>query len=203
MQYSNAIKIANRLHELFTPHCIITHIAGSIRRQRNEVNDIELVCLPRYEFVKLDLFGNGEWRLSQGYKQVINLISERIIKGQQGGRYMQIQLKKTSLLLDLFTPQSTDYYRILAIRTGSADYSHLRLAAQWTKLGWCGTHDGLRLIKECIQTASGWKCTTDRPTLPPEWESEEQFFQWLQIPWIEPIYREINKHQKTFFKENL
>ncbi len=202
MDYAAAIKITNRLVQLFTPHCILCNVAGSIRRQRQEVKDIELVCLPRYEHFKIDMF-NGEWRIPPAYKATIDLVAASIIKGQVGGRYMQVQLKGGAML-DLFTPQLHDYYRIYAIRTGSADYAHLRLAGQWTKLGWCGTPDGLRLQAECIKLANGsWKCFKDKPTLPPAWKSEEEFFGWLQIPWIEPIYREINHHQKTFLKEDL
>jgi len=203
MEINRAEKIANRLVELFTPHCIICHVAGSIRRQRSEVGDIELVCLPRYQFFKTDLFENGEWQLPKAYTDCIKSIADEIVKGSPTGRMMQIRLKGSGMMLDLFTPQAHDYYRIYAIRTGSADYAHYRLASQWTKLGWCGTHDGLRLISESIKTDSGWKCPAKTPTLPPAWQSEEEFFTWLQLPWINPQYREVNHHQKTFLKEDL
>jgi len=202
MEYKQAIKIANRLEEVLTPHCIITTVAGSIRRQRDEVKDIELVCLPRYEYVKTDMF-SGTWQIPKAYKDAIDLVAEKIIRGQVGGRWMQIVLKG-GMQLDLFTPQSHDYYRILAIRTGSADFAHFRLAAQWQRLGWCGTHDGLRLISECVEhPGRAWKCVVTNPTLPPAWKSEEEFFNWLQIPWLDPLWREITPKQKTFLKEDL
>lgn len=51
MDYKTASTIAVQICTTLTPHCIPdrVRIAGSIRRKKAEVKDIEVVCLPRYE----------------------------------------------------------------------------------------------------------------------------------------------------------
>lgn len=192
MEYTRAIKIATRLLELFAPHCIVVDIAGSIRREHRIVKDIEILCLPKTHFVQTDLFGGGHHTQVPEFTQAVQKITSRIVKGKYDGRYMQLHIKGGGLL-DLFMPQRSDYYRQLAIRTGSADYAHHILAVGWQKKGWCGTPDGLRKIEECTASSSGWKCITSPPSLPPEWRSEQEFFEWLGLKWIAPKFRELKK----------
>jgi len=92
--------------------------------------------------------------------------------------------------LDLFMPEPHDYYRQLAIRTGSAEYAQKVIASGWRRIGWVGTENGLRLEKECYPKDLGggkkkWICAKQAPTLPPVWESEEAFFSWLNVEWVE------------------
>lgn len=197
MDYASAKKIADRIVEIFTPHCEpdFIHIAGSVRREKYEVKDIEIVCIPKKEFIPTDLFGGGETFVIPSFLEAVNTVSREIIKGKPDGRYMQTFIKGfLTFKLDLFLPQKADYYRQLAIRTGSGDYSHKVIAEAWLKKGWCGTNDGLRKQMDCTLTRVGeknvWKCMTQYPTLPPEWQSEEEFFQWLGIKWKEPKDRE-------------
>jgi hypothetical protein len=103
---------------------------------------------------------------------------------------MQLKLRgKDTINLDLFMPQPDDYYRQYAIRTGSADYSKNVIANGWLKKGWCGTDEGLRLQYDCCKAASGWKITRKEGQKPPVWESEEIFFEWLGVQWMEPWLR--------------
>lgn len=48
MELERAKAIAERLKELLEPSCDQIEIAGSIRRQKPEVGDIELLCIPKY-----------------------------------------------------------------------------------------------------------------------------------------------------------
>lgn len=45
--YNEAHSIAVRVLELLRPHCIRCEIAGSIRREKSEVRDIEIVAIPK------------------------------------------------------------------------------------------------------------------------------------------------------------
>ena len=98
--------------------------------------------------------------------------------------------------LDLFIPDDFDYYRQYAIRTGSDDYAAKVIATGWKKKGWCGSDKGLRKISDCIETKtpdgkSKWKCVKANAELPPVWQSEEQFFEWLGIKYLPPNRRNI------------
>ncbi len=191
MNYYEAKKIGDRIVEILSPHTTIINIAGSVRREKAEVKDIEVCCIPKEEFVVTDLFGGGSVHRTAAFTKVLDTFSNKIIKGKPTGRYMQIEIKGyPGLMLDLFMPQPTDYYRQYAIRTGSADYSFKVIANSWNKLGWVGTRDGLRKQYECEQDKQeNWKCVVANPQLPPIWESEEAFFKWLGITCLHPRLR--------------
>lgn len=195
---SYATSIANRVVDILTPFCHRIHIAGSVRRRETYVKDIEIVCLPKTEFIKdpSDLFGGGQEFIVGDFEKAIKHIASSVVKGKVGGRYMQIILKG-GITLDLFMPDQEDYYRQLVIRTGSADYVRRVVASTWKLKGWCGTPEGLRLITECVGRDGGdgkttWKCTATNPTLPPVWDSEEVFFYWLGIPYTPPECRHLD-----------
>lgn len=194
MQYLKAKRIADKIVRLLSPDCDIIHIAGSIRRKKPDVKDIEIVCLPKKIPTDTDLFGGaGDYRVGADFPHTISVISAEIVKGHVNGRYMQIRLKGSSptsaIMLDLFMPQPDDYYRQLAIRTGSADYSAAVLATAWRKNGWVGTAQGLRRMDDCEKSTSGWKIVNEKGDRPPVWKSEEEFFKWLGIEYTAPENR--------------
>jgi hypothetical protein len=195
MNYYKIKPIADRILELLTPVCEPgrVHIAGSIRREKADVKDIEIVCQPKKHFVQKDLFGNGEWYIIPEFKEVIETISKKIEKGTIEGKMMQIHLKgPTPIMLDLFLPEPNDYFRQYAIRTGSADYAAKKIAWGWRNIGWCGTDNaGLRMQRHCIQTKSGWHCIQLDSPKPPAWQSEEEFFQWIGEPFVNPRERNL------------
>lgn len=197
MRYNQAKDLAISLGERLKPFTSRINIAGSVRRQKFEVKDIELICLPRYmELVSADLFGAQitEKVISENFVATVKALG-KVIKGKPDGRYMQIELRER-INLDLFMPEPDDYYRQYAIRTGSADYAARTIAAAWKKKGWCGSDQGLRLIADCIEHKqtdgkSKWECVTPSAEKPPIWESEQHFFDWLGIDWIMPKLRTI------------
>lgn len=174
------------------PYCTKINIAGSIRRKKKEVKDIEIICLPKSEKSK-DLFGGeGEIIRSKKFIETVNSLG-KIIKGNASGKMIQIELPE-GINLDLFVPDDFDYYRQYAIRTGSADYAHKVIAAGWKKQGWCGSDKGLRRMTDCnkMLTADGqykWICFRKDAVLPPVWQSEEEFFKWIRVPFEKPLHR--------------
>lgn len=198
MIYPDALKIAQKYYKQLSPFCYATDIAGSVRREAKECKDIELMCCPRMLQVK-DLFQQvtGSQRLPEFIKEVKGM--GKIISGDPGtGRHVKIDVPE-GIRIDLFIPVKNDYYRQLSIRTGSASYSHLVLATAWTKLGWCGTKNaGLKLMSESyykmVKDSKGepkkeWYCDLEKPTQPPVWQNELDFFNWLGLSWIEPSKR--------------
>lgn len=189
MNYQHAREIAISICEELQPHTDKINIAGSVRRGKQEVKDIEVICLPK--------------RLSSGLWQEATIVAPeftaavaelgKVLKGNPSGRYMQIELPEL-INLDLFMPAQYDYYRQYAIRTGSSDYSAKVIATAWVKLGWVGTKDGLRRRNECFEKKNGdgkssFECIPSNPTMPPIWESEAEFFEWLGLPLLKPAER--------------
>jgi len=192
MKLESAQKIAVEICYKLQPYCIENrlNIAGSIRRKKAEVKDIEIVCLPKLiERQFPDLFQiTDTHEIDTGFFRTIHEFG-RVLKGKPGGRYMQITLPQ-GINLDLFMPQPSDYFRQYAIRTGSADYSARVIAAGWVKKGWVGTEQGLRRADECRRIAENkYICIAENPTLPQIWESEQEFFEFIGVEWITPEKR--------------
>lgn len=194
MQLAKADKIAQTIVGILSPHCKTINIAGSIRRKKPDVGDIEICALPLcIEAKSSDLFFNEIKSLVRepSFIEAIRQIPGKVKAGNASGRYMKIELQE-DIQLDLFMPTAEDYYRIFAIRTGSAKYSAQYIATAWKRLGWCGTENGLRLMSESQKVGENkWECSIPNPTLPPVWQSEQEFFNWLQLKWIEPNLRDI------------
>lgn len=129
MNLSDAKIIAEHKFSLIAPCCQLIHIAGGIRREKAEPHDIEIVCLPLFDLVEekeSDLWGEkiiaSTSQVSEVFTKAVSQLG-KVIKGEATGRMMQIELPE-DITLDLFMPTTQDYYRQLAIRTGSADYSY-------------------------------------------------------------------------------
>ena len=203
--FDQAHKVATYILEVLRPWCERIHLAGSLRRMRPEVKDIEIVCEPKREFIQDGLFPeNGDWLIVRDFTEGLATITDTVIKGNINGRYMQIKTTSMNcpgIYLDLFMPQPNDYWRQYAIRTGSAEYSHNIIAAAWKRKGWVGVKDiGLRKISECDFKEDNHqkkiyhlKSDIENPELPPVWSSEGEFFTWLGLEYKDPEYREFHK----------
>ena len=194
MELAKAKDIAIEVGRQLLPHCDKLNIAGSIRRGKPDVKDVELVCLPTtYQAPPEQLFGNPITKPIPAFYTVVAGLGN-VIKGKPEGKYMQIDLRQ-GIVLDLFMPDPHDYFRQYAIRTGSADYSARVIASAWVAKGWCGSDHGLRLISDCQERISGgkktWICVNPNGEKPPVWESEQAFFEWLGVKWVEPKLRNL------------
>ena len=194
MELQKALHIADGLLETLTPHCETINIAGSCRRRKPDVHDIEIVCLPQMKMRKA-LF--GEDTEDGRKKEFITVVGQlgKIIKGSAAdGQLVQVMLPE-GISLDLFIPTRHDYYRKYALRTGSGDYAKNVIAAGWRKIGWSGCgDDGLRRTTDCIKTTGKkpiWKCVNKNGELPPVWKSEQEFFDWIKVRYVEPQLRNI------------
>lgn len=193
MRLHTALTLANRVVELIHPHCTKVDIAGSIRRQKPTVHDIEILCIPKKETVNIDIFQQVIVPCS-GFEKAIKQMTEKVVKGSTKGKYMQVILKGGATL-DLFIPSTDDYYRQLAIRTGNSYYSTMVIAAGWRAKGWVGCGDaGLRRKEDCRKVRYGnqdrWQLVNQEGARPPAWPSERDFFNWIGVEWVDPQYRE-------------
>lgn len=126
MTYAEASILADRVIQDLSPHCLRISIAGSVRRKRPECRDIEVVAIPKPYQVGL---------FESGIATVVNQWPK--VKGELPCKYTQRMLPE-GIKLDLFFATSLNWGLILAIRTGSAEYSHKVLARGWSNLGYHG-----------------------------------------------------------------
>lgn len=175
MIHSEAAQIAIRIYEELEPYCDKICVAGSVRRGKPEVHDIELVCLPTVnpdpnifhsKYLLLDYLNNPKGYLLSGHK----------LKGQS--KYQQWILEHPRIMLDLFivTPPA-QYGVILAIRTGPGDLSRLLVTKR--KMG--GYLPSYALVHE----GAVW---VDHKVL--EMPEENDFFEFCGLHFILPTERD-------------
>lgn len=131
MESKRALKIANDLIAMLSPFCERIEIAGSLRRKNSNVNDIEIVCIPKRE--ASGLFGNLLYPV-KGFVKVIDSFCKVI--GEAEGRYTRRNLGEIEADIFMCTEENWGY--IMAIRTGPASFSHRVLASTWKKKGFVG-----------------------------------------------------------------
>lgn len=121
MDYNTAYEIALKYWKQFRPVCEIVKIAGSIRRHKPEVGDIELVCMPKMKVQQnIGLF-NTEEIIVHDPQFVAFVNSFKRTKGDGNSKYSQLMLDE-GIKLDLFMANRSNFGLIHLIRTGSADY---------------------------------------------------------------------------------
>lgn len=194
---ADALVIAQLIKDKLSPYCIECEIAGSVRREKDFVSDIELVMVPwtqtTTQTIKVDLFAPQSQTVTrrlQGFQDGVMSLGDILQGDINNGRYVKLK-HESGIKIDLFITTESDYGRQVAIRTGSSDYSMKVIATGWVKKGWVGTPDGLRVRTECVQKGSTWNCTAGEPTLPPPFHTEQDFFKFIGVPWIEPKYRNL------------
>jgi DNA polymerase/3'-5' exonuclease PolX len=103
MEHAHALVIAEQARAALAPSCHRIEIAGSIRRRRPQVKDIELVAIPKQ--VATGLFGD-EWVTDPDFCAVVN--QWPAIKGQPTGKYTQRWLPE-GITLDLFMADAENW----------------------------------------------------------------------------------------------
>jgi len=162
MKHAQALAIAERVKAQLAPHCERIEIAGSIRRRKADVGDIEIVAIPKpYD---VGLFASG----------IAPIVSEwPKVRGELPCKYTRRTLPE-GIALDLFLATARNWGLIFAIRTGSADFSHRVLACGWVRNGYA-SREGM------LTDAESGK--------PLDVCEEADLFRLAGVPWTEPEAR--------------
>lgn len=107
--------------------CDRIEVAGSIRRGKPMVGDIELVAVSRGAVELIGLWGD-EMSLDRLPGAIDTLIDEGVLAAhptdpKRGPRYSKLVHEPTGIQVDLFSPPADSFGIIFLIRTGPADYS--------------------------------------------------------------------------------
>jgi DNA polymerase/3'-5' exonuclease PolX len=168
LQLAEAEHIAVEVMLQLEPHCEVISLAGSIRRQRPTIGDVEIVCVPKpYEASPL---------FCSGIATVVNQWEK--VRGELPCKYTQRRLPGLpgmGIKLDLFMVHLDGYGLQCAIRTGSADWCRTVLAPAWVRAGY-HSEGGL------LRRADG--------TVVPV-RTEPELFHLIGLPWVHPREREV------------
>jgi len=170
--WSEANAIAEDLVNQLRPHCSQVEIAGSIRRHRPTIGDIEIVCLP-LPYESTPLFRSGFALVVEQFEKV---------KGELPCRYTQ-RILPSGMKLDLFMPDPAGYGLQLAIRTGSAEWCRQVLAPAWVRASY-RSEDGVLCLRVDEDWPDNWDTTAPTP-------DERSLFDLIGLKWLEPRDREV------------
>lgn len=152
----SALTIAGELLGHLSPACSRIELAGSIRRERPVVNDIELVAIPRVREEEQvgaqgDLFAPAPpvVLVNQLWERVEALAVQDVLvpikpgvpdleadsrwgeKRLAGSRYFRLYLPEARVKVDLFMADAATWGVVFAIRTGCSEFSRA-LVTRWT-----------------------------------------------------------------------
>lgn len=163
--HAEAAAVAGQVLRQLEPWCDRLVVAGSIRRGKPEVKDIEIVAAPK--LVLDGLF--GDTRLAVEELRDAALALGR--RSKAGDKYVQVEdVRGSGITLDLFivTPPAT-WGAILAIRTGPAAYSEMLVTR----------------IKGRGYRCEGGRVSDGRGGFIPT-DTEEEFFAAAGLEYVEP-----------------
>jgi DNA polymerase/3'-5' exonuclease PolX len=193
-----ATPLAEKIVATLSPQCEQIAIAGSIRRNKPIVGDIEIVCIP--DCVENLIGERGDSLLDPFLDELI--VAGRLTPGRcRGDRYAQFGIPAMEgLKLDLFMTTAESWGVIMAIRTGPAAYSKwlVTRAQHGGALPNDARIDDGRLFRGC-----SWQRATKfdpqlgeyevddlvDPGQPIDTPTEELFFDAIDQPWIHPANR--------------
>jgi DNA polymerase/3'-5' exonuclease PolX len=122
-----AKKLANDVVELLSPHCHRIEIAGSIRRQKEFIGDIEIVAIPKP--YQVGLFEDGLAEVVNQWQKVKGELKYGVCKYTQ-------RILPSGISLDLFFAEEDNFGNILLIRTGDWEFSKKFVGVALTKRGY-------------------------------------------------------------------
>ena len=123
--------IAERVKATLSPHCDRIEIAGSIRRGKPFVHDIDLVMIPK----------SGEELMLNSLLCGMGTIEV------DGPRLKRLRLPRENITIDIYLATPATWAILLLIRTGSAE-SNIRLSSLARSKGWRLKADGAGLFDE-------------------------------------------------------
>jgi len=144
------------IHEFCWKWCVV----GSIRRHKPEINDIDILIIPRV---------GGLAKLAEWGKNLKN--GDRVIKMGKTG----MQLLYRGVQVDLYFATPETWVTLMVIRTGSVEHN-IKLCQKAKSMGLVLHADGRGIF-----TKESSKLKTD---------SEEEFFNQLGLTYLKPEERD-------------
>jgi len=137
---AEALAVAEELTAALAPVCSRIAVAGSLRRGKPTVGDVELLFVPRFEERPHELWKPLQFNLAE--EEIGNLLARGTlakrpsIKGTFAwGAKNKLALHRNGIPVDLFTATAANWWNYLVCRTGPAE-SNMLIAMEAQKRGW-------------------------------------------------------------------
>jgi DNA polymerase/3'-5' exonuclease PolX len=179
---ADALHIAGRIKGQLDPACSRLEIAGSIRRRKPDVGDIEFVAVPRFREEPSSLWGD-KTQISVLAEVLAIEEREEVLERLAGGeRYVKLRHLRSGLQVDLFLVLPPAQWGVIhLIRTGPADYS------QW--LVTYARRQGMHVVNGALHNGLGIPGRDDCSCEVIPTPEERDVYTALGLPYIEPWER--------------
>lgn len=177
---------AAELVEKLGPHCERVEVAGSIRRGKYVVKDVDLVCIPKMESKESLLGVTDEISKTDFYRAVCGQLWQITAEGTKLIRGMSYISTAAGISVDIYLATPETFATVLLIRTGSAEHN-IWLALRAKGCGGKLHADGSGLEMPGQYDPLAQRSVNMRIVRP---ESEEHLLKTLGIPYMEPRERE-------------
>lgn len=192
IELEEARRVAWRVQALIEGACLRLEVAGSIRRQRPDVGDVELVAVPRMVRRVVDLRGGVEERnlLDERCADLLaeGIFAPRLSKtGRQavGSRHKRLRFEGAAIDLFIVQPPA-QWGLIMALRTGPAEFSRAFVMNRFEIFkSERGTYrSGMLPLGFEVRDGALWRGGTLIPT-----PTEEEVFRAIGAPYLAPEVR--------------
>lgn len=176
----DARPVAQELVNLLTPVCERIEIAGSMRRGKTRISDIELLYVPKFEPRLVDMFESAPFNLAD--EKLEHLLTTGILEKRKrsdgffawGEKNKFATHARSHIPVDLFSTTAENWWVSLVVRTGSKE-TNLKLTTAAQARG-----------RSLIAYGAGVK-QRDRTITPAH--SEREVFELCGVPYLEPHQR--------------
>jgi DNA polymerase/3'-5' exonuclease PolX len=178
--WAEAIRVADELMRLLTHATERACIAGSLRRGKPTVGDIEIVYVPKYETRPDGLFDTKPVNLAE--EAITLMLTEGILEKRLSvkgtfawGAKNKLAVHRSGIPVDLFATTEDCWWNYLVCRTGPGE-SNIRICEAAIRRGWKWNPYGPGFSK-----ATGEKHQVN---------SEREVFDFVGLPYKSPQERQ-------------
>lgn len=178
---AEALEVARELCVRLKPRCEKLIVAGSLRRRKQEVGDVEIVFVPRMEARQVDLFGSADFNLAD--EEIDRMAEDGTIAKRLSrvgittwGEKNKLALHRSGIAVDLFSAKPEAWWNYIVCRTGPASLNE-RIATEAKRRGYRWNPYG-----------AGFTRLADGAEIP--MESERSVFAFVGMPYLEPWERD-------------
>lgn len=171
IELSKAKEIAEQLKEGLEPFCDRIEIAGSIRRHKWEVGDIELLCIPRF-INDIDQLESEIGYLM--HQQILDYRLNKLGRRVYGPKNKLLLHRPSGIGVDIFSTTEECWPVSLVVRTGGKQ-TNIRISSAALQMGYRFHAYG-----------SGFSTPNGEIVC----HSEREVFETVGLPWQRPEERE-------------
>jgi len=176
---ADALAVAKELCDALKPVCERLIVAGSLRRRKPDVGDVEILFVPKVEERSADLFGAivAHSLADEALAAMLDAgtLARRLLAGDRtawGAKNKLATHAATGMPVDLFATTEDSWWNYLVCRTGPAD-SNTRIATRAKEAGYQWNPYGPGFTHLATGDVSPMR-------------SEREVFEFVGLPYLDP-----------------